>query len=99
MGAFSGRDGSKGPMSLLESESESDCRLLLELGTTRNKDGLELLDADRRAVKTNELCNAWFQDAAAAGAQLTIVAMFNSTALRTTGQCAHACSRMGAHKQ
>jgi hypothetical protein len=96
MGAFSGRDGSKGPMSFLE--SESDCRLLLELGITCNKDGLQLLNADRRAVETNESCNTWFQDAAAAGAQLIIVVMFNSTALKTTGQCAHVCSRIGAHK-
>jgi hypothetical protein len=98
MYAVSGRDGSKGPISF--PQSESDRRLLLELGITRNKGRLKLLNVDRGGpMKTNKSCNTCFQDAAATDAQLTITVMFNSTALRTTGQCAHAYSKMIAHTE
>jgi hypothetical protein len=98
MYAVSGRDGSKAPISF--PESESDRRLLLELDIKRNKGRLKLLNVDRgEPMKTYKSCNTCFQDAAATDAQLTITAMFNSTALRTTGQCAHPYSRVIAHTE
>jgi hypothetical protein len=62
-------------------DSVSDRLLGVEPGMTRSKDCFDVLNIDRRLVKITESCSRCFQDAAAAGAQLTITAMFNSTAL------------------
>jgi hypothetical protein len=51
-------------------------------GNARNKDCFEILKTDRRLETIAESCSTCLHDAAAAGAQLTMTAIFNSTALQ-----------------